>query len=326
MTSSDGGPAVSTLTRVAGTVVLALGGGALFLTVAGFLGRLWWVFDLVANFRPQMFLVTVVLVGAAALARQFQLTGALGVAAALNLITLWPFLTGIPLTPPGGEPTLEILSFNVGVSNPQRGDVMAFIAEEDPDLVILLESSFEWEAAASAAGLPMRMVSVVPPTFVSGITVMARPELGASLLGAEFTPVEGVGVRVGLDGRFVDVLAIHPPSPTSAGRADRRDLVLAEAGVWAAGRSLPTIVVGDFNATPWSHAYRSMRRETGFADSLEGRGLQPTWRAGAGPLMIPIDHALHTDDIGVASRRTGPSLGSAHRALIVEFGFVGERG
>lgn len=326
MTPADGRSAVSQLSRVAGVSVLALGTGALVLTVAGFLGRLWWIFDLLANFRAQLLVVTLLLIAVAAVSKQAQLAGALGVAAALNLVTLWPFLTGIPLPPPAEAPTLSVVSFNVGVSNPLRGDVMAFIAEEDPDLVILFESSFEWEAAASAAGLPMRLVSVVPPTFVSGITVMARPELGASLLGSGFTPGEGIAVRVGLDGQFVDVLAVHPPSPTSPGRAGRRDLILADAGTWASGRSLPTIVIGDFNATPWSHAFRSIRRATGLVDSLEGRGLQPTWWAGAGPLMIPIDHALHTDDLAVASRRTGPSLGSAHRPLMVEFGFVGDSG
>ena len=94
MTPADGRSAVSQLSRVAGVSVLALGTGALVLTVAGFLGRLWWIFDLLANFRAQLLVVTLLLIAVAAVSKQAQLAGALGVAAALNLVTLWPFLTG----------------------------------------------------------------------------------------------------------------------------------------------------------------------------------------------------------------------------------------
>jgi len=132
-----------------------------------------------------------------------------------------------------------------------------------------------------------------------------------------------VAFEVLADGRRIDLLAVHPPSPTTADRADRRDRVLRAAGAWAAGRDAPAVVIGDFNATPWSHAVRAMRMRSGLHDSLTGRGLQPTWPSGGGPLMIPIDHAHHSDGLVVVERSTGPPLGSAHRPLLVEFARAG---
>ena len=87
--------------------------------------------------------------------------------------------------------------------------------------------------------------------------------------------------------------------------------------------STPVLVVGDLNATPWSSGFRALERRGSLVDSLRGRGLQPSWPEGFGPLMIPIDHALHTTDLAVADRRTGPASGSAHRPLVVSAGRTG---
>jgi endonuclease/exonuclease/phosphatase (EEP) superfamily protein YafD len=83
------------------------------------------------------------------------------------------------------------------------------------------------------------------------------------------------------------------------------------------------VVVGDLNATPWSHAYGVLRLGGGLVDTLRGRGLQPTWPEGWGFLMIPIDHVLHTRGLGSADRRTGPAFGSTHRPVLVRIGVAG---
>jgi endonuclease/exonuclease/phosphatase (EEP) superfamily protein YafD len=130
-------------------------------------------------------------------------------------------------------------------------------------------------------------------------------------------------IEIPLDDGALTILGMHPPSPTTGARTARRNELLDQAGDWIRGRVGPVLVVGDLNATPWSAGHRALRRGGGLIDSLRGRGLQPTWPDGWGPVMIPIDHALHTVDLAVAERRTGPATGSAHRPLIITVGRSG---
>jgi endonuclease/exonuclease/phosphatase (EEP) superfamily protein YafD len=213
------------------------------------------------------------------------------------------------------------MTFNVGISNPNRAEVAAFISEEDPDVVFIFESSFEWEDAIRDAGLPLQIVAVVPRGRLAGVTVLARPELRPEHVDVDLRgEVAAIGVDLG-DER-IEVLGIHPLSPTTGERAEGRDALIARATDWVATRPGEVVVVGDLNATPWSHAYSALRVRGRLVDTLRGRGFQPTWPEGWGVLMVPIDHVLHTPGLGSADRRTGPAFGSAHRPVLVEIGFA----
>ena len=80
-------------------------------------------------------------------------------------------------------------------------------------------------------------------------------------------------------------------------------------------------MIGDLNATPWSHGYRKLLRESDLYDSLVGSGRQASWPSGmglAGKLgMIPIDHCLVSLGVEVLDRDLGQASGSDHRPLVV---------
>jgi endonuclease/exonuclease/phosphatase (EEP) superfamily protein YafD len=287
-------------------------------TIAGSLGSWWWGLDLLSAFRVQ-YLVVLAAVAVLHFALGGRVSGSVMLLAGLvNLSLVLPYLLGAG--PDGDAPGLrmQVMSFNVGVSNPARGEVARYAAEVAPDLLFVFESSFEWEDALYEEGPAMAIVAIVPRGRVAGITVLADPALQARSIPVPFGgPAEAAAVEVLFDGVPVTVLGLHPPSPTGHSRAATRDRLLAEAADWISGRDGAVLVIGDLNATPWSHAYRSLRLRTGMVDSLSGAGLQPTWPAGWGPLMVPIDHALHTGDLVTVERRTGPPFGSAHRPLLV---------
>lgn len=110
--------------------------------ILGFLGRLWWVFDLPANYRPHLGFVLLVAAGALwALDRGIARAALVG--ALVGLSAVLPMYLGSRPHPAAGAATMEIIGFNVGVSNPNRSEVAVFLAEEEPDLVFLFESSFE---------------------------------------------------------------------------------------------------------------------------------------------------------------------------------------
>ena len=164
----------------------------------------------------------------------------------------------------------------------------------------------------------MAVIAIVPRGRVSGMTVMADTSIQARSVPISFAdPGEAVAVEVTLGSERIVVLGVHPPSPTNGSRATHRDRILTDAGDWIASMDVPVLVVGDFNATPWSHSVGTLRLRGRLIDTLDGAGLQPTWPSGWGPAMIAIDNAFHTTDMVTVARSTGPALGSAHLPLLV---------
>ncbi|MCB2223457.1 MAG: endonuclease/exonuclease/phosphatase family protein [Actinobacteria bacterium] len=314
----------STFTTLVLGATGAAGAVAALATLGGLSGGLWWPLDLLSSFHPQYLVV----LAAAALVHLALRSPASGVwllaAALINAAIVAPLFLGSGADPDAAGERLTVVSFNVGVSNPARDDIARYLAAEEPGLLFVIESSFEWEDALERQGPPLATLAIVPRGRVSGITVMADPSLGARVIPAGFAdPGEAIAVEATLGGERLTVLGLHPPSPTNGERAARRDEVMAAAAEWVRGVEGPVLVIGDLNATPWSSAYRSFRWTAMLADTSHGSGFQPSWPAGWGPAMIPIDHALHSGGLVLVERRTGPSFGSAHRPLLVTVAAAG---
>ena len=67
------------------------------------------------------------------------------------------------------------------------------------------------------------------------------------------------------------------------------------------------LVLGDLNATPWSSVLQSLEGSADLRNSAYGYGVQATWPSRAWRLGIPIDQLLHSRDLTVTDRNTGPA-------------------
>lgn len=110
---------------------------------------------------------------------------------------------------------------------------------------------------------------------------------------------------------------VHSQRPDSRNYLERKNQLLQLAR-HIKEQSLPVIVAGDFNTTPYSPIFRAFINITGLTDSREGFGWQPSWPTYFPPLWIPIDHVLVTPDIQVRKRTTGSFIGSDHYPVIAE--------
>jgi endonuclease/exonuclease/phosphatase (EEP) superfamily protein YafD len=110
----------------------------------------------------------------------------------------------------------------------------------------------------------------------------------------------------------VRLFATHPLSPLTPARWTSLFEDLRTLADMAAAAPRPCIVAGDFNATPWSAAYRVFTAVSGLRDTALGRGVQATWNAWLPAPRIPIDHVFASPDVAVARRAVGPDVGSDH--------------
>jgi endonuclease/exonuclease/phosphatase (EEP) superfamily protein YafD len=198
--------------------------------------------------------------------------------------------------------------------------VISYILNTDADLVVLHEGTRQWERVLTRAGLPYQITATRATEDLFGTIVLAPQGSVVQSFGFGVSDPRAVEVHLP-DG--VSALAIHPLSPYDASRAALNQEQLGFAAEWAGANEGPTVVVGDFNASPWSYGFRRLVTESGLLDSQRGFGLELSYPATTIPLFqVSIDHLLHSDDLAVVDRRLGPRLGSDHFPLIVDLALL----
>lgn len=289
------------------------------LTLAGFLGAIWWGFDLVSHFRVQ-YIALLVPVLALLVGVRWRRTAALaGVVLVANLALVVPLYLGQPIEA-DGPGTIEILSFNVTASNPERASVLDYLSASGADIIFLHESSTDWEDALGRSDLPYRMVSAREPGSVFGTLALVGDNAVANMIPLGDFGQLSIEVVTELDGTEIKVLGTHPLSPVTPARAAARDEQLRIIGEWAALQDVPVIVTGDFNASTWSRGFALVTGEANLINSQRGFGVQASWPAGYPLFGIPIDHLVHSRELTTVDRYLGESFGSDHFSLFVTVG------
>jgi len=300
-----------TVRTFAGTAAAFLAVALVCLTVAGWLGRIWWVFDIASSFRVQYAVLLLPVALVSLLLHQRLLAAVSLVALVANIAMILPLYTSKPAAPDGNG-RLEVVSFNMNFANEQLDSVLESVRDSGADVVFLHEGTRVIERAVEAADLPYRAMSARRSGEKFGTIALLRVDADAQIVDFQ---VPGIAVTVPLGDRNVEVLGIHPLSPVSRERSAERDEELNAVAAWATAQQLPVVVTGDFNVSTWSRGFSLISRQ--LVNSQFGFGVQASWPVGFRALSVPIDHLLHSPDLTVVDRHLGPSLGSDHFPLFV---------
>lgn len=280
------------------------------------------MFEITSHFRAQ-YAVLLVGFGLVAVGQRKRRMAAVFLAfAALNFWLLVPFLFGAPvLAATSSTPPVRLLVWNVNSANREFAELPRLLAKHDPDVVALIEVSPEWQQFlhGSMTAFPHQLVEARDDNF--GIALFGRVPLEAvrvRYLGAASLP--SVAAEIVSGDRRITLLATHPLPPAGGLRSRYRDEQLQAVAKWTREQAGEVVVTGDLNLTPWSPVFADFLQSCGLRNSAEGRGLGGTWPAFFPPMLIPIDHFLHTDEIIVTRREVVKAKGSDHLPLLVEFG------
>ncbi len=294
--------------------------------------QLYWAFDLLTHFYLQyavLLIAAFVFVLIVAKGKSKGLALLLIPALVIVLVKLMPFFIKQDVAAHGSF--IKVVSLNVYYGNPQARALATYLTQEDADLVLLTEIT-----PPTMQILKTELANIYPYIHDAsrhgafGIALFSKEAFDSSQT-VNFRPTtrrSGQSIVAEVGG--VTFIGMHPLPPTAKRYAQLRDGELAKLQSFVEDlvkkdADVPLVLLGDFNASPWSHPMESLFRETPVKHGGTGLGLQgiwPTWRIyGRGSIVFgaPIDHILISEPISTVSYKTKLIAGSDHSAVIGEF-------
>lgn len=272
--------------------------------------------QMLTHFRLQYTIIAFLLCIAFVVMREGWYAVVLLAAAAVNASFVVPWYTEAPTETGASE--LKLLNANVHARNGAHQKLLDLVLAEQPDLLVLQEVTPEW--AKSLQGLtttyPYRLVEPRHGSF--GIALLSRYPLSSSVSidsGPGSPPV--LVATVNVDGVEIAVIGMHPVIPLPQRNFEARNSQLEGIGKLLQQTQNPRILIGDLNATMWDLHYEALENRSWLRNARKGFGVVPTWPTFLPFAMIPIDHVLVSEDIGVIDVRSGPRIGSDHLPLVV---------
>jgi len=288
-------------------------------TVSGFLGRLWWMFELTSHFRLHLALSLGALAVVWALKCRWRMTAICGAAAAINaaLVSclLWP---GEKMAATPG-PRLRLVAINVHTENAHCDLVLEFLRHTDVDVILLMEVNEHWISALESLRTNYSQVIADPREDNFGIALFSRlPLTNSEVVEFGNAEVPSIATTLAVGGQDVFLLGAHPLPPGSAENARQRNEQFREIAARVRRCGMPAIVLGDLNSTPWSPYFGELLRDSGLKNTSQGRGLFGSWPAWLPFARISLDHCLVSPTILVINKQLGPQVGSDHLPVVVE--------
>lgn len=235
----------------------------------------------------------------------------------LMLPELWASWRFKPATPAASD--LKIVQFNVWHDNQTPEKSLAWILDQDADVVIVEEGAGQsWSTIKALRGAypfaSCDKVSRCETWIFSRKKMLARggiPTEKPYLSGAWATLADAKGPFT--------VTGVHYtwPVPPGLQQAQSRKLVKLVSGF----DRKSAIVTGDFNSTPWSFTLKRQDKALGLRRWTRAI---PSWPASkfsrvmvAPAPFLPIDHVYAGSEWHAVSVERGPALGSDHRPIVV---------
>lgn len=226
----------------------------------------------------------------------------------------------------GQATTIKLMVANLDYENSQPKSVGRQLAEESPNVLLLVEYDQDWHERLGDLratfeyhheeihdkGLGMALWSNIPITQSETQFLVSdrRPSIWATLK---------------LDsGQQINYVGVHPTPPglldsTGNNRRDSRvrDAELIMVAKEVADRSGEAwAIAGDFNDVAWSHTTRLFKRVSGLRDPRIGRSFMGTYMAEYPPCRCPIDHVFLSEGFSIANLARKRISGSDHFAVL----------
>ena len=281
-------------------------------------GAAWFgPLDVLGHFRLHLALMCGPAIFMALMVRGWGAAWRAAVAGLLAIAGLSPVWEAPPATAKG--PELTILTANLHTRNPQIDQMVEALRSADADVLVTNETTKAVLGGTNPLSdlYPYRLSLSTTGSILRTVIWSKYPMRDGDLfLEDAVEPTGAVAVVQLPDGKEVSILGLHL-AHAWPGNQSRQIAVLGEI---TADLPRPLIVLGDFNATPWSHALVRAQALTG---TTRIPGYRVSWRGaypspfGDVPAVLghAIDHILLSPELGVQRTMVLDIPGSDHDAV-----------
>ncbi|MCM2372912.1 endonuclease/exonuclease/phosphatase family protein [Aporhodopirellula aestuarii] len=290
-------------------------------TCAAMFARVHWTFDTVANLRIQGLITIVVILVISLLMQRWWIAGS---AAGLLLINLAGMNLGTLDDSAELDPrdSIRVVTTNVLTGNRQHDKIINELLAINADVIAIIELSpnLADRLQKSFAESHPHYTFDESDTDNFGIGVLSkRPIRSTQKLRWQGTPNS---LEVLIDD--YRLIATHPIPPLGQANFHTRNRQLAELAKHiraTANGSGRTILLGDFNLTPWNANFTDFQKSSGLKRAAACWEIRPSWYARPlFPFGLLIDHILISDDLACSKYDIGRDCGSDHRSVAVSIG------
>lgn len=308
------------MNRIIKFIIILASVGITLAILFSFLNAIHPAFDLIANFRFHLAVLTMGIALIWLMRRQIQIAVALFM---FVIFALNSTLSGLPKVKTSAQNTApdkaySLLHFNVSFDNADRGKVLEMILNEDADIFMGVEFSSIWSDVLFRLQEKYAHVYHCPEWrnigggyIFSKFPFTNKPtychEFAA--LGVQEVIIENTPISIG-------VAHLRWPWPAS----QPKQLIALKPYLSTLGDH--ALIAGDFNATTWTFALQNFATNGGL-NIVENIG--PTWLDKRLPMSLakwiglPIDNALYKGDVVVTSAKSLAPVGSDHLPIKIEF-------
>ena len=212
--------------------------------------------------------------------------------------------------------SVALLFANVLMTNRDSQQLLAIIREEEPDVVLAVETDAWWQRELDVLARTYLHAVRQPQDNTYGMLLYSRLELvepKVKFLIQDDIP--SIHARVKLrGGALIELRCVHPrpPAPQEAHDSTPRDVELIVVGRELKAKGAPAIVLGDLNDVAWSRTNYQFQDISGLLDPRVGRGFYHTFHARYPFLRYPLDHCFHTKHFRLVSFKRLRAFGSDH--------------
>lgn len=217
---------------------------------------------------------------------------------------------------------ISVLVANVEIENRNADPLLELIEEEQPDLVLAIETDEWWKNELQPLEEVFPHAIRHPRENAYGMCLYSKyPLVTPSVRFLVEDNVPSIHTKVELpSGTHVWFHGMHPrpPHPGHRPATTERDAELLLLAREIQDRDELTVVGGDLNDVSWSYTTRLFQNISGLLDPRIGRGLYNTFHARYPFLRYPLDHAFHSEHFALSQLKVLPYVGSDHFPVFVE--------
>lgn len=222
---------------------------------------------------------------------------------------------------PETEP-ISVLTANVEVDNRRPGPFLQIVKEQDPDVVLIIETDEWWARKLEPLSQAYEHRILHPQENAYGMCLFSkRPFQSAEVRYLTRPDVPSIKAEITTNRAApITFWGIHPRPPHPVHEPDTtfRDAELITLAREIRENGGPTIVAGDLNDVSWSHTTDLFQRIGGLLDPRRGRGFYNSFHARYPIIRYPLDHTFHSEHFRVRQLEVLRYIGSDHYPVLAE--------